>query len=373
MDEVPVKKMKQPRVIDLFVCLLALTLGISLGAFANVIVLRNGKRFEGTIVEETLAVIRIQIIKDGRPSYIVGFDKDQIETVQKGAQPVTPKVAPTNSEREELFIDVSDLPVGTLFRAQHEIPLMPELNPADPLAALLKVTKLELGTTCEIEQIGYRRGQADNPWYLVKATLPRRRRTMHGWVNPVALIAGTEPIWIKTANGWVDSIPMMGPVPRGLERPEPSNRGEPARPPSLDRVSRSAVKAPSPPKPESIDHLLMRTNKPEIETREPETELEAQKRAFVEELRTTTQALVDKALAEGRIKKIRGHTIWVDPVDWLEINRDWKERFLIEMARCCGVLTGHGVEDDYTWVRVRSYENDELLGEKGLFGISLHK
>ncbi len=72
------------------------------------------------------------------------------------------------------------LQVGQKYQLSKETPLMPELEPADPLGALEKMTYIPAGGTIEILQVATKQG---SPWYHVSV-----QGIGEGWINSIALI-----------------------------------------------------------------------------------------------------------------------------------------------------------------------------------------
>ncbi|MCK4326690.1 hypothetical protein KAW55_08050 [bacterium] len=77
------------------------------------------------------------------------------------------------------------LRVGQAFQLTKETPLMPELEPADPMAALQKMRRLPSGATIKVLRVVKKH---QTPWYFVKATSPSKPSLGSGWINSIALI-----------------------------------------------------------------------------------------------------------------------------------------------------------------------------------------
>ena len=78
-----------------------------------------------------------------------------------------------------------DLQPGKTYILSREAPLMPELNPIDPMQALKIIKPLHPGYTIHILSIDY--NDRNNRWYRVEATSADKSATSCGWVNPLAL------------------------------------------------------------------------------------------------------------------------------------------------------------------------------------------
>jgi hypothetical protein len=77
-----------------------------------------------------------------------------------------------------------DLTVRERYILSSETPLMPELNPQDPHAALNKVKQIPPNGVIRILAVSKRGG---TPWYNV-SVLKGRTKTGSGWINSTALI-----------------------------------------------------------------------------------------------------------------------------------------------------------------------------------------
>jgi hypothetical protein len=77
------------------------------------------------------------------------------------------------------MIDPRELKTGATYSISKQTPLMPELNPADPIAALDKTIVLPVKSEFRITATGKR---ANSIWYQVT--------TKHGdgWINSTALL-----------------------------------------------------------------------------------------------------------------------------------------------------------------------------------------
>lgn len=90
-----------------------------------------------------------------------------------------------NEAEERYPIDpTQSLHVGQAFKLTKETPLMPELEPKDPMTALKKVLRVPSRTTIKILKIAMK-GQTS--WYYVTATNTFGTYIGTGWINSIAL------------------------------------------------------------------------------------------------------------------------------------------------------------------------------------------
>ena len=76
------------------------------------------------------------------------------------------------------------LRVGQLFELSKETPLMPELEPTDPMAALQRMRRLPPRTTIKVLKVSTKHF---NQWYFVEARSPSISSLSTGWINGTAL------------------------------------------------------------------------------------------------------------------------------------------------------------------------------------------
>ena len=77
-----------------------------------------------------------------------------------------------------------NLAVGRSYRVQKEVPLMPELNPKDPLVAVSRSRRIPPGSVISVQEIGKKDGDR---WYRVVATVGGKNLG-GGWLNSIALM-----------------------------------------------------------------------------------------------------------------------------------------------------------------------------------------
>ena len=88
---------------------------------------------------------------------------------------------------ETPFLDPRDLARGTTYRAAGEVPLVPEFEPADPMAAIAAIQQLEPGVEFTVLET---RMSGSTPWYQVRTPVGE------GWINSTALI-GQETMIVR--------------------------------------------------------------------------------------------------------------------------------------------------------------------------------
>jgi len=91
----------------------------------------------------------------------------------------------TKEAEERYPLDpTQSLRVGQLFELSKETPLMPELEPTDPMAALQRMRRLPPRTTIKVLKVSTKDFK---PWYFVAARSPSRSSLGTGWINSTAL------------------------------------------------------------------------------------------------------------------------------------------------------------------------------------------
>lgn len=83
----------------------------------------------------------------------------------------------------------SHLEVGQSIIIKEVTPLMPEVSPADPVAALARIRQIPTGTRVEITDTVTK---DNSPWYAVRILAPSGIEAGAGWINSVALIGQIE-------------------------------------------------------------------------------------------------------------------------------------------------------------------------------------
>lgn len=114
--------------------------------------------------------------------------------------PESQEVGLSEEKRKEIFLDIvkaedralkeaeekypfpyyEHLQVGQEYQLSKETPLMPELEPTDPFAALQQIKYIPVGGTIKILQVATKQG---SPWYYVNVA-----GIGLGWINSIALM-----------------------------------------------------------------------------------------------------------------------------------------------------------------------------------------
>lgn len=78
---------------------------------------------------------------------------------------------------------------------------------------------------------------------------------------------------------------------------------------------------------------------------------------------------VEKLIKDGDIKKVRDTDYWVSPIVWMAFNRDQKEQFVRIVRQHCIA------KKNMKLVKIRSYTNDEVLGQADMFddGVTINR
>ena len=88
-------------------------------------------------------------------------------------------------------VDPLALAVGKSYRLSRETPLMPEFEPADPIAATGRVKHVPSGGTITVRSVRIKGTTVKTPWYEVAAADSRGRVIGKGWVSSLALLGQT--------------------------------------------------------------------------------------------------------------------------------------------------------------------------------------
>jgi hypothetical protein len=118
-----------------------------------------------------------------------GIERDADETyVQEGSREWVRREKVRLVEqvkRSVSAVDVRQLRVGRAYRVGRETPLMPELDPDDPIAALKRVRQIAARGKLKIMSVADKDGTV---WYRVVAWSSDGTRVGVGWVNSTALL-----------------------------------------------------------------------------------------------------------------------------------------------------------------------------------------
>ena len=88
-------------------------------------------------------------------------------------------------ESQSKFGNYQSLKSGETYSVSKTTPLMPELNPSDPIAAMNKMKDLTPESRITILSV---KSKSNTPWYEVKAFDKNHKAIGTGWVNSTALI-----------------------------------------------------------------------------------------------------------------------------------------------------------------------------------------
>jgi hypothetical protein len=97
-----------------------------------------------------------------------------------------PSDKPLDASRK--FIDPLDLKIGITYRVSKQTPLMPDVDPVDPIAALQEMIQIPVGGVFSVLGIDMKNG---GPWYKVIAVAAENRRLGSGYINSTALFGQT--------------------------------------------------------------------------------------------------------------------------------------------------------------------------------------
>ena len=90
-----------------------------------------------------------------------------------------------NPSRVNFRVDPYSLELHQTYRVTRKTPLMPELQPRNPLEAISRIKQIPSGGLIEVLETSSTRG---NPWYKVVAMNNHRNWLGSGWVNSTALL-----------------------------------------------------------------------------------------------------------------------------------------------------------------------------------------
>jgi hypothetical protein len=140
-------------------------------------------------VEPTIRINERQIAQlSAKPEQRFGLSEEKRKEIWK--ELVLLERRARKEAKERYPIDpTQSLRVGQTLRLSKRTPLMPELEPADPLAALRKIRRLPPGTTIRVLKVGMK---LQTPWYFVEAEEPFRDIPIYGWINSIALMGQSQ-------------------------------------------------------------------------------------------------------------------------------------------------------------------------------------
>lgn len=110
----------------------------------------------------------------------------QMLELEAQAQPeAAPQGRPTQSATETDWLDPQKLRTGQAFSVSKQTPLMPEMEPADPLAALQRMKQIPSGGAFKIYEM---KKKGTSTWYRVVAIDKNKKQIGTGWINSTALL-----------------------------------------------------------------------------------------------------------------------------------------------------------------------------------------
>ncbi len=139
-----------------------------------------------------------------RPSIYIYMDVYQRQIAQLGAKPEE-RFGLSEERRKEIWKELilierrateeaqerypldptQSFQVGKVFQLSERTPLMPEMEPADPIAALERMRYLPPRTSIKVLRVVIK---SSSPWYFVEATSSLGYSLSSGWVNSFALM-----------------------------------------------------------------------------------------------------------------------------------------------------------------------------------------
>ena len=114
-----------------------------------------------------------------------GLKEFQINDIPLQMLELESKSPPSRKSSEEKFFDPQKLRIGQVFFVSKQTPLMPELNPSDPLKAAQRMKQIPIGGAFKIEEVQKR---GTTPWYRVVAIDKDHKKIGNGWINSIALL-----------------------------------------------------------------------------------------------------------------------------------------------------------------------------------------
>lgn len=89
------------------------------------------------------------------------------------------------AEKEHPIDPTQSLRAGQVYQLTNKTPLMPELEPADPIEAMRRVKQLPPNVTIKVLSVSMKQ---NTPWYQVEAKGPSNSIIGTGWINSIALM-----------------------------------------------------------------------------------------------------------------------------------------------------------------------------------------
>jgi hypothetical protein len=129
-------------------------------------------------------------IAEFTPSGMADFSVNEVplQMLELEAKTQTPSTTQTNQiipAVESKRLDPQKLCAGQSFIVSKQTPLMPEIEPADPLKAIQQMKKIPKDGAFKIFNV---RKKGSSSWYQVVAIGPDKKKIGDGWINSIALI-----------------------------------------------------------------------------------------------------------------------------------------------------------------------------------------
>jgi hypothetical protein len=140
-------------------------------------------------VKPTISINQRQITQLGaKPEEGFGLSEERRREIWKELVLVEDR-AREEAEEQYPLDPTQSLREGQVFQLSKETPLMPELEPAEPMTALQRMRRLAPQTTIKVLTVARKH---QTPWYFVEAKSPSKDSLGSGWINSVALMGQSQ-------------------------------------------------------------------------------------------------------------------------------------------------------------------------------------
>jgi hypothetical protein len=112
---------------------------------------------------------------------VVSVDEDGRRLIEREIRVARP--IDTSDLSRTQWADPLNLIPGRSYRISRQTPLVPELEPADPLTAISRIQRLDSGTAVRVTRVA----ENDGPWYRVRV-VSGSASGAEGWINSTALL-----------------------------------------------------------------------------------------------------------------------------------------------------------------------------------------
>jgi hypothetical protein len=128
----------------------------------------------------------VKFTPSGMSELLVNNVPLQMLELKQAQSPTTPEtITTTKPAADTVWLDPQELRIGQAFFVSKETPLMPELEPADPLAAVQRVQQIPKGGAFKVYEA---KKKGTSAWYRVVAFDPNKKQIGSGWINSIALL-----------------------------------------------------------------------------------------------------------------------------------------------------------------------------------------